>query len=202
MKRIYTETFFPWMNDILTKSLARYRKKVLLLTRGRVLELGFGSGLSVPDYPHAVSEVIGLEPNPGMLRNARHRLGAVAKVVQGVGEQMPFANESFDGVSSFLTLCSVSDLEKTLSEIKRVLKPDGKFVFIEHCAQARGSLTRKFQRLVQPVWGRVAGGCHVTRDTLECIERAGFRIEALKTIGYSGFPNILSPMVRGVAAIR
>ncbi len=185
----------------MTRSLERHRKSILLPASGKILEIGFGSGMSLSCYPDSVTEIIGLEPNQGMLRKTEGKLGSRAKVVKAVGENIPFDDKEFDCISSFMTLCSVSDLPRVVSEMKRVLKANGKIYFIEHMAHPKGTLTRSLQQLIQPVWGHLACGCHIDRDILHEFQRQDFKIENLKTIGYSGFPNFLSPLNRGVAVL-
>lgn len=200
----YSEQIFPIINDLFTRSFDRHRKKILISATGKVLEIGFGTGLSLPCYPSTVSEVVGLEPNNGMLKKAKKNKSHIRKVqiVEGVVEHLPFIEKEFDAVVSFLTLCSVINLKGAIAEIKRVLKkPGGKFYFIEHVIQPKGTLTRQLQETIQPIWGSIACGCHLNRNTIQELQTAGFNLE-IKRIGYSGFPNILGPIYRGIATLE
>lgn len=203
----YEHRFFPALNDLLTKSFRKHRAKLLLDATGTVLEIGFGSGLSLEHYPASVTRIIAVEPNAGMREKAGPRVldlmrrGSTAQVelLDASAERLPIEDRSVDAVLSVLTLCSVSDLGKSLSEIHRVLKPGGKLLFIEHMAQPKPGVTRKLQGLLSPTWQKLALGCHLDRDTLSDMRRAGFETPELKILGYSGFPNILSPIYRGRA---
>ena len=199
----YSESVFPRVNDLLTGSLIRHRKKVLLGAQGRILEIGFGSGLSLECYPDTVKEIIGLEPNPGMLKRAAvrtpHFTRSHLRIETGSVEALPFGESEFDGVVSFLTLCSVSDLSKAVSEMRRVLKPSGKLFFIEHTIQAEHNVTRAIQSKLNPLWNNIACGCNLDRDTLRHLKEGGFILNETKVLGYNGFPNFLSPLVRGIA---
>ncbi len=131
---IYRDHIFPVCNDFITRRFVRHRKRLLESASGTVLEIGFGSGLSLDDYPENILQVVGLEPNPGMRRRAETRLQKASlknvKLVEGAAEAVPFGDGTFDTVVSFLTLCSVNDLAGAILEIKRVLKDGGKFLFI------------------------------------------------------------------------
>jgi len=195
----YRETFFPWVEARFSRSLGRYKQRLLGTCSGEVLEIGFGTGLSLPHYPASVSRLSAIEPNPGMRKHAD--LGSVSfdvRLEQGVAEALPFAEASFDNVVSLLTLCSVQDLQKTIQEIQRVLRPGGQFFFLEHTAQSRG-VTLGLQRAIQPLWGKIACGCHIDRETVGSLKMAGFDLRQLESIGYSGFPNILAPLYLGIA---
>jgi len=153
------------------------RKRTLLSDlRGDVLEIGPGAGANLPYYAKEVRWV-GLDPNTAMfpyLQKEAQQLGMTIQVREGQAEQIDAADNSLDAVVSTLVLCSVSDPQRVLQEIRRVLKPGGRFVFIEHVAAPRQTRTRRFQRLVMPVWTPLASGCHPDRETWTTIEDAGF----------------------------
>jgi len=143
---------------------------------GRVIEIGAGTGVNLAHLPPSV-EWIGVDPNPYMeryVRKAAARLGRRASFCLGAAERLPAPDASADAVVGTLVLCSVSDLERALSEILRVLRPGGRFVFIEHVAAPAGSRTRRRQDCICPLWRRVADGCHPNRETARFLERAGF----------------------------
>lgn len=153
-------------------------RKHLLISglTGRVLEIGPGTGANLEYYPEEVF-LTGLEPNPHMqqyLREKAGRLDRQVELITGVAEDIPLEDESMDGVVSTLVLCSVTDLQQTLLEIKRVLKPGGTFLFIEHVAAPNHTFLRRIQRWIKPLWRRMADGCRPDRKTWKAIEEAGF----------------------------
>lgn len=143
---------------------------------GRVLELGPGTGVNLPFYPKHI-QLIGIEPNLHMhpyLQRAAQQHGLSLEIHSGVAEQIPVADASVDAVVSTLVLCSVADPARALGEIRRVLKPGGLFIFIEHVAAPRGTRMRRLQGLIQPLWTVFADGCRPNRETGMLIERAGW----------------------------
>lgn len=143
---------------------------------GQVLEIGPGTGANLKYYPEAIS-LTGLEPSPYMqdyLKDKARQTGRQIEIITGTAEDIPLTDENFDAVVSTLVLCSVDSLEKSLSEIKRVLRPSGRFLFMEHVAAPEGSILRSMQRWVKPLWKRMADGCHPDRETWKSIEHAGF----------------------------
>lgn len=163
-----------------SKKYPRYyaaRKHALLgsLT-GDILEIGPGTGSNLAYYAPGV-RWHGLEPNPATfpyVQREAERIGMTVHLREGQAEHLDAADSSFDAVVSTLVLCSVSDPQHTLQEIRRVLKAGGRFVFIEHVAAPPGSGLRRFQQFVTPVWKRVGAGCHPDRETWAAIEKAGF----------------------------
>jgi ubiquinone/menaquinone biosynthesis C-methylase UbiE len=143
---------------------------------GQVLEIGPGAGANLEYYSEKVS-LIGLEPNPYMqnyLKEKASKLGKSIEIITGKAEAIPLDDENVDAVVSTLVLCSVINLQETLSEIKRVLKPGGVFLFMEHVAAAKGTFLRSAQRWIKPLWKKMADGCHPDRETWKAIEAAGF----------------------------
>lgn len=143
---------------------------------GKVLEIGPGTGANLEYYPNEVS-LTGLEPNPHAqhyLKEKAQQAGKSVEIITGIAEDIPAADEVFDAVVSTLVLCSVDSQENSLAEIKRVLKPGGKFLFIEHVAAPNDSFSHRLQKFVKPLWKRVADGCHPDRKTWEAIEDTGF----------------------------
>jgi ubiquinone/menaquinone biosynthesis C-methylase UbiE len=142
----------------------------------QVLEIGPGAGANLRYYPNEVS-LTALEPNPHMqyyLRKKADKLEMNINIISGEAEQIPLDDESIDAVVSTLVLCSVADLRQVLSEIKRVLKPGGRFLFIEHVAAHKGTLLRNIQQWIKPIWKWAADGCHTNRETWKSIQAAGF----------------------------
>ena len=172
--------------------LVAYRERVASTARGRVLEIGIGSGENVLRYGAAVSELVGIEPSKrlaAMTRRAAERSPIRASIVEATAECMPLDAHSFDTVVMTWTLCSIADPDRALLEIRRVLKSDGGLLFAEH-GLAPDESVRKWQHRLTPVWKRIAGGCHLDRATDTLIANAGFRIEQLAT----GYMPGLRPM--------
>ena len=150
---------------------------------GRVLEIGAGTGLNLPHYSRAtVTELVLAEPDPAMRRRLDIKVvaqGVRATVVDAPAEALPFDDGSFDAVVSTLVLCTVSDQRAAIAEIARVLAPGGRLVFLEHVAADAATAPEwlRRQRRIEPVWKRVAGGCHLTRATEQAIRDAGFTFE-------------------------
>jgi ubiquinone/menaquinone biosynthesis C-methylase UbiE len=139
-----------------------------------------------------------------MLRRARRRAeetGRRITLVEAPAEQLPFEDDSFDTVVTIAVLCTVADLERSVSEIRRVLRPDGRFLFNEHVRAPDPKLARWQDRLERP-WGVIAGGCHPNRNTLETIESAGFEVTELERGELPGLPRLVRPYVRGIAVAR
>ena len=159
------------------------REKIVPLARVRVLEIGVGSGLNLPYYDAGkVSNLCGLDPSPEILRRAEARAKAVSFEVEFIdlpGEEIPLLDSSVDTVLVTYTLCTIADVDRTLQEMARVLKPEGHMLFCEHGA-APTARVRRWQDLINPVWKRLGGGCHLNREIPKLIEQGGFRIEKLE----------------------
>lgn len=155
------------------------RKQALLGDlHGDVLEIGSGTGSNLAYLPPDV-RYQGIDPNPAMLPYAEReaqRLGLSVRLREGQAEHLDVPDNSVDAVICTMVLCSVSDPQQSLREIVRVLKPGGRFVFIEHVAASRGTGLRRFQRLLRPLWKLTSDGCHIDRETWAVIERAGFSV--------------------------
>ena len=168
----------------------RQREKLVPLASGRVLEVGMGSGLNLPFYDaRRVTKVWGLEPSPEMSKMASAAVEAVAFDVEFVsagGEQIPLDSESFDTVLMTFTLCTIPDSERALREIARVLKRGGQLLFCEHGA-APDAGVRRWQNRINPLWRRLAGGCHLNRDIPGLIRRGGFEITRMDTMYIPGW---------------
>ena len=176
----WSKRFHAWC---LAHYTARYerlvadRKRALIGDlHGDVLEIGPGTGPNLAFYP-AGCRWVGVEPNPYMvpyLQQAAERVGRNIEIRSGSAEQLPAEDSSTDAVVSTLVLCSVRDPAASLREVLRVLKPGGRFVFIEHVAAPRGTRLRRVQGFIRPIWKRLADGCHPDRETWLTIEQAGF----------------------------
>lgn len=181
-------------------SFVESRKRRLLADlSGTVVEIGSGTGPNLRYLPGHLT-VVGIEPNPYMhrhfLEEARAREGSV-HLIQGLAENLPFPDGTVDAVLSTLVLCSVPDLQQVLAEVIRVLKPGGKFLFLEHVAASEGTHLRKVQGILQPLWGLVGDGCQLNRATGEDLERAGFR--RVQIDGFRVPLPLVSPHIAGTA---
>ena len=159
-----------------------YRQRVIGATAGRVLEIGVGSGINLPLYGASVSSVIGLDPSTHLLRMARraHTGAHVATAfLEASAEAMPIEAASIDTVVTTWTLCSIPDAARALSEARRVLRPGGQWLFVEHGRAPEPGVARWQDRL-DPLWTRLAGGCHLNRQIDALISNSGFRIDALR----------------------
>ncbi|MFE7776919.1 class I SAM-dependent methyltransferase [Streptomyces sp. NPDC057445] len=159
--------------------VAEHRKELLAGLSGRVIEIGAGNGLNFAYYPRAVSEVVAIEPERTLRRlavTAGLHADVPVDVVPGAAEALPVKSEAFDAAVVSLVLCTVRDVPRALSEIKRVLRPGGELRFFEH-GLAPGRAMAGTQRLLdRTVWPLLFGGCHTARDPIEGMERAGFEL--------------------------
>ena len=168
--------------------------------RGRVLEIGVGSGLNLPLYGAAVERVCGIYPSPELLGRASGRMADArvpVSLVRASAEQLPFAEGAFDSVVMTWTLCSIPNPSTALSEMRRVLNSNGRLVFVEHGLSPEPRIVR-WQRRLTPFWKRIGGGCHLDRKMDDLIRAAGFRVDALET-GYMRGPKPWTFMYQGTA---
>ena len=160
--------------------IMKARSRVVPHAAGDVLELGCGGGINMEFYnPARVTSFTGLDPSPELLamsRAAAQARGMVADIQGGVGEAMPFDDARFDTVVTTFTLCSVADQAAVLAEIRRVLKPGGTALVLEH-GGAPDAGVAKWQRRIEPLWKRIGGNCHLTRPIGDAYEKAGFAVE-------------------------
>jgi ubiquinone/menaquinone biosynthesis C-methylase UbiE len=163
------------------RTFARMRERIVPRAHGVVAEVGFGSGLNLPYYdPAKVSRLIGIDPDPVMLGIARKRLAGFrlhAELIERRAEELPLPDASVDTAVVAYALCTIPDPASGLREIRRVLKPGGRLLFIEH-ERSAGPWCGRWQDRLNGVWGRIAGGCHLNRSPLRLIEEAGFVIRA------------------------
>jgi ubiquinone/menaquinone biosynthesis C-methylase UbiE len=182
------------------RQLVPYRERVISAAQGRVLEIGIGSGANIPFYTSSSRELIGLEPAPrliAMAQYARSKSGLPINLIEGSGEAIPLDTASIDTVVSTWTLCSIPDAVVALREMRRVLKPGGRFLFSEHGLAPEPGMQR-WQNWLDPAWKRLAGGCHLNRVINRLIEEVGFRIEQLE-MGYLAGRNPMTFMYEGAA---
>jgi ubiquinone/menaquinone biosynthesis C-methylase UbiE len=183
------------------KIVAPHKQELLADLHGTILEIGPGTGVNLAYYPRDV-RWIGIEPNPilhSYLRAAITQKNFPADLRFGRAESLGVPDASLDAVVSTLVLCTVRDVATTLREILRVLRPGGRFIFIEHVAAPPGTFTRRVQRFVRPVWNYFGDGCHPDRETWKYIESAGF--SSLHLDHFRVPSPIVGPHIRG-SAIR
>jgi len=182
--------------------LMKLRSQVVPHARGRVLEVGMGSALNLEFYnPDQVEMVYGLEPSGGMRRKAQPNLARSPVKVEWLdlpGEKIPLEDHSVDTVLLTFTLCTIPDWHAALQQMKRVLKPGGELLFLEHGESPHDS-TRKWQHRVTPGWKKLAGGCHLNRNIADLIRQAGFEILELENLYIPKAPKIAGYIYKGRA---
>jgi ubiquinone/menaquinone biosynthesis C-methylase UbiE len=183
------------------RELLSYRERVISAARGRVLEIGIGSGLNLPFYGAEVEEIVGLEPAArliAMARSAAEHSQTSVRMISGSAQIIPIANHSVDTVVTTWTLCSIPDAVAALREMRRVLRSEGRLLFVEHGLAPEQNI-QKWQNRLTPIWKKIGGGCHLNRPIGALIESAGFRIVRLEAHYLNG-PNPLTFMYEGCAA--
>jgi ubiquinone/menaquinone biosynthesis C-methylase UbiE len=199
---LYSDYILPWLCDLAMRNrrLAPYRERIVSSAEGRVLEIGIGSGLNLPFYPAHTRELFGLEPGPRLIRMARHAAqDSVLPVsfIEGSAEAIPFDSHTLDTVLTTWTLCTIPHANIALAEMRRVLKPSGRLLFVEH-GLAPDQRVRKWQDRLTPIWSRVSGGCHLNRPIRTLVETSGFRFDRLEA-GYMPGPKAMAFMYEGSA---
>ncbi|WP_337191053.1 class I SAM-dependent methyltransferase [Qipengyuania vulgaris] len=172
------------------------------MAEGRVFELGCGGGLNQALYDSTrVTGFAGIDPHARLLENARERAGAVGwdyDIREGFGEEIPFPDSSFDTAVCTYTLCSVGDPAKVLSELRRILKPQGRLLFLEH-GRAPDAEIARLQERIEPLWKPLAGGCHLTRPVGASLRGAGFEVEPFGQAYLDNTPRVVGWMEWGIA---
>jgi ubiquinone/menaquinone biosynthesis C-methylase UbiE len=201
----YAKHILPHLIDLAMrrKETVRLRAAWIPQARGKVLEIGIGSGLNLPFYSPEVRHVYGVDPSVELQRMARQRattgLEKAEFLTQSAEEPLPLASETIDTVVVTWTVCSLPNAAKALQEMKRVLKASGRLIFVEH-GRAPDPGVAAWQDRMTPLWKRLAGGCHLNRRIDELIMEAGFRISDLK-LGYVAGPRPLTYTYQGVARL-
>lgn len=182
------------------RRLVPYRERIVSEAEGRILEIGIGSGLNLPFYGPKAREIMGLEPSPRLVAMAQRRMrGSRHPVtfINGSAEAIPLDNGDVDTVVTTWTLCSIAQALQALGEMRRVLKPGGQLLFVEHGLAPEANV-RKWQERLTPIWKRIGGGCHLNRPIRDLIERSGFDIARVET-GYAPGPKPMSFIYEGCA---
>ena len=186
---------FLWLGEI--RGMRALRKKMVARARGRVLEIGAGTGLNVRHYPPTVVDLTLSEPEEPMARRLERRTKAA--VLRAGAEELPFADGSFDTIVSTFVLCTVPDVRAAIAELRRVIAPDGQLLFIEHVRAEPGSSLARWQDRLHDPWHAFACGCHSNRDTRSLLTAGGFRLDDISSTTWRGMPAVVRPVVYGVA---
>lgn len=203
LSRAFAALYDAFMAGPEQRIFAEHRRDLLPAARGQVLDVGAGTGANLPHYSWPqVSELVLLDPSPGMLQRAGRRaaeLGVTARLMDHGAEDLPFADESFDTIVFTLSLCTIPDPAAALREARRVLRPAGQLLVMEHVRAADPGLAAWQDRLT-PLWGLINGGCHLNRNTRATIEAAGFTFESVQEFREERIPlPIVQPHLIGTA---
>jgi ubiquinone/menaquinone biosynthesis C-methylase UbiE len=199
----FSQVVIPRLCDFLLNKplLARHRLELLATAHGDVVEIGFGTGLNLPYYPERVRKLTTVDPHPGMHRLAQKRVRRSGiEVDQRVlsGERLPFEDNRFDCAVSTFTLCSIGDVDQALREVYRVLKPGGRFLFLEHGLSPEPSV-QKWQRRLNWLQVRLANGCHLDRNMRELVAAQPFSSVEVEEFYLEKMPKTHGYLYRGIA---
>ena len=197
---LYARIFASFYDRMLASTedagLRDHRRAVVSQARGRVLEIGAGTGLNLDHYGPEVSELVLTEPEEPMAKRLRGRATS-GEVVEAGAESLPFPDDSFDTVVSTLVLCTVPDQQRAIAEIRRVLKPGGRLLFLEHVRSSDPKTAKWQDRLMRP-WRAFGHGCHCNRDTAAALTGAGFELD-VQSWQMPKAPPIVRPVIEGTA---
>ena len=199
----YSRVVFPGIIDFVmtTGQMKKRRSQLLADVSGDIFEIGFGTGLNLPFYPEGVQEITTVDINPGMNRRAQKRIAESGITVHMnilSAESLPMDDETFDSVVCTWTLCSIENVEKALSEVRRILRPGGKFFFVEHDASPDPKV-RRLQDRLNSFWGIIGDGCNLNRNAEELIQDQHFEITSLDKGYMEKSPRFAGYMYQGVA---
>lgn len=203
---LYRDVILPKLCHLAMRNarLVPYRERVIGAAEGRVLEIGVGSGLNLPFYRAPVREIVALEPAAPLIgmarhmtRDASHTATIPVRFLEASAEAIPLDARSIDTVVTTWTLCSIPQAAAALGEMRRVLRPGGRLLFVEH-GSAPDANVRRWQDRITPAWRCITGGCHLNRPIQAMIEGAGFRVDDIAR-GYMPGPKIMTFMYEGRA---
>ncbi|HSE96739.1 MAG TPA: class I SAM-dependent methyltransferase [Blastocatellia bacterium] len=202
---LYSDHIFPRILEwgLGNRMIDRQRLDALREARGDVLEVGFGTGLNLPHYPETVTRLVALDSHRMLEKRVEARIARARMPVERVqldaSGRLPFDDDRFDTVVTTFTLCSIADLGAALSEMRRVMKPEGRFIFLEH-GRSENPRTASLQDLFNPLQKIVGCGCNMNRRIDRLIEQSGFRIERLDRFILPDTPGLFGSMYRGAAS--
>jgi SAM-dependent methyltransferase len=189
------------IQDWMMRRMDEHRPATLELARGRVLEVGFGTALNLRHYPAGVAAVAGVDPleprAPRVIERMREAPFAVEHHALRADGELPFEPACFDTVVTTWTLCSIREPLRAMAEMRRVLKPGGRYLFVEHGRSERPR-TARWQDRLNPLWVRIADGCNMNRPIESLVREAGFELDSCERFLGEG-PRVLATMFRGVA---
>jgi ubiquinone/menaquinone biosynthesis C-methylase UbiE len=200
---IYEEHILPRIINVAcgVKAIREHRERVCEGLQGRMVEVGFGSGLNIPYYPPTISAVVAIEPADTGWKLAGKRIAGTSIPIERAGldgQSLPLPDDSCDVALSTFTLCTIPDVDAALGEIRRVLKPGGSLHFLEH-GLAPDEPVRRWQHRIEPMQKRAFGGCHLTRPVAELLTKAGFTITQLDVFYEKSAPKPWGAASLGVA---
>lgn len=213
---IYQRHILPRLIDLAMRGrvVEDERRRLLPAARGRVLEFGVGSGLNLPFYGGEVTSIVGVDPSPELLAMAAKRAsargtsarrapptGAAVELIEAGAEALPIEDASIDTVVTTFTLCSIPEVEQALGEARRVLKPGGRLLFVEHGLAHHSPGVARWQHRLTPAWRCIAGGCHLDRPIADLIRESGFDFDRIDT-GFIPGPKPMTFLYRGSARPR
>ncbi len=181
--------------------LGELRERALAPATGRLLIVGLGPGHDLDHLPDGVTSVVAVEPSASMRASAETRVAAArargidVEVIDALAESLPIADDDVDSVLLAYVLCTVSDVDAALAEVRRVLRPGGVVCLLEHVRAPEGTWLRRSQRLVAPIWPRLAGGCHADRNTRAALAHAGFDVTGLRDVTITNLPPVAPTLV-------
>lgn len=199
MRRLFAALYDTVSKGSEAAGMREERQRLLAQAEGTTLEIGAGTGLNLEHYPEAVTRLVLVEPDRHMRRRLARRLealGRTAEIVDGSIDDLPFPDATFDTAVVTYVLCSVPDQEEALAEIARVLKPSGRFLFLEHVRSDDPKLARRQDR-IRPLYNLV--GCNPNRDTLATIESSALTVESVRHGEVPKAPQVERPLIVGTA---
>jgi len=200
--RLFAALYDPFFQRAERAGLSDRRRALVAEARGRVLEIGAGTGLNLRHYPETVEELVLTEPEDAMARKLEGKLRDLSRrgrVVRASAERLPFDDDSFDTAVATFVLCTVDHPEQVLNELQRVLRPGGRFLFLEHVRADSPGLARWQDRLHGP-WLLFGNGCHCNRPTPATFEASGLAVERMDRDHLDGMPPLVQPIITGSAA--